>query len=301
MKSSSKKLSEESKASSGKDRIVIVESGATKSDWRVLGKDGQEIGQFFRPGMNVSTMRLPLIAETLSEGIRFEGLEDIGGFFMYTAGVVTEEIRSSLEDSIRSFCNASEIDIHDDIMGAARSVCGHSPGIAAILGTGSNACFYDGSSLSQTVYSGGYVIGDDGSGATLGKLFLTDFIKGLVPEPVTKDFAAEFDSSYKAIVEGVYRSASPSGYLGSLAPFIIRHYDNPYIKELVDNNFRRFIDRTLLRYDVARYPVGIVGGFGWACRDILRPLLDEAGIRVSRFIKAPIVGLCEYHSTGNGR
>ena len=276
--------------------IIIVESGATKSDWRVLDRNGQEIKRFFRAGMNVSTMRTEDVKETLAEAISSEDLGNAGGFYLYTAGVVTPEIGGELKDHIRSLSCIADIDIQNDLMGAARGACGHEPGIAAILGTGSNTCFYDGESLSQKVYSGGYVIGDEGSGASLGKRFLADYIKGLVPDPVASDFAREFDASYTGIVQGVYRSPSPSGYLGSLAPMILRHYDQPYVKNLVDRNFQDFIERSLLRYDVAAYPVGIVGGFGWACRDILRPLCEKAGIRISRFIKAPIEGLCDYHT-----
>ena len=274
---------------------IIVESGATKSDWRVLGQDGREVKRFLRAGTNVSSMKLEDIKATLTEAFASEGLEKAAGFYLYTAGVVTPEIADELVNHLRSLAQIDEIEINNDLMGAARGACGHEPGIAAILGTGSNTCFYDGSTLSQKVYSGGYVIGDEGSGASLGKLFLTDFIKGLVPDEIARDFAKEFDSSYAGIVQGVYRSASPSGYLGSLAPFILRHYSHPYAKALVDKNFQSFIDRSLLRYDTARYPVGIVGGFGWACKDIITPLLDKAGIKVSRFIKAPIEGLCEYH------
>ena len=274
---------------------IIVESGATKSDWRVLGQDGREVKRFLRAGTNVSSMKLEDIKSTLTEAFASQGLDKAAGFYLYTAGVVTPEIAEELVNHLRSLAQIDEIEINNDLMGAARGACGHEPGIAAILGTGSNTCFYDGSTLSQKVYSGGYVIGDEGSGASLGKLFLADFIKGLVPDEIARDFAKEFDSSYAGIVQGVYRSASPSGYLGSLAPFILRHYSHPYAKALVDKNFQSFIDRSLLRYDTARYPVGIVGGFGWACKDIITPLLDKAGIKVSRFIKAPIEGLCEYH------
>jgi len=274
---------------------IIVESGATKSDWRVLGQDGREVKRFLRAGTNVSSMKLEDIKSTLTEAFASQGLDKAAGFYLYTAGVVTPEIADNLVNHLRSLAQIDEIEINNDLMGAARGACGHEPGIAAILGTGSNTCFYDGSTLSQKVYSGGYVLGDEGSGASLGKLFLADFIKGLVPDEIARDFAKEFDSSYAGIVQGVYRSASPSGYLGSLAPFILRHYSHPYAKALVDKNFQSFIDRSLLRYDTARYPVGIVGGFGWACKDIITPLLDNAGIKVSRFIKAPIEGLCEYH------
>ena len=274
---------------------IIVESGATKSDWRVLGAGGCEVKRFLRTGMNVSSMNLDDIKVTLTEALTSEGLSKADGFYLYTAGVVTPEIREALESHLRSHADFSVIDIQNDLMGAARAVCGHKPGIAAILGTGSNTCFYDGQSLTQKVWSGGYVIGDEGSGAALGKLFLSDFIKGLVPDEIAADFAKEFDASYAGIVQGVYRSPSPSGYLGSLAPFILRHYLHPYAKELIENNFQAFIDRSLLRYDVATYPVGIVGGFACACKDILTSLCEKSGIRISTFIQAPIDGLCAYH------
>ena len=275
--------------------IILVESGATKSDWRLLSPEGTEIKRFVRPGTNVSTMRLEEVQAILRETFSAEGLGEASGFYFYTAGVVTEEIAAALEQTVRAESAVSDIDIRNDVMGAARGVCGRDPGIVAILGTGSNTCFYDGKSLSQKVYSGGYVIGDEGSAASLGKLFLADFIKGLVPEEVAGAFSRSFDASYAGIVAGVYRSASPSKYLGSLAPFLLNLYAHPWVKALVDRNFQSFIQRSLLRYDVSAYQLGIVGGFGWACRDIFAPLCEQAGIRVSRFIKAPIDGLCDYH------
>ena len=112
---------------------------------------------------------------------------------------------------------------------------------------------------------------------------------------LAEEFGKEFDASYAGIVEGVYRSVSPSAYLGSIAPFVVRHASDPYVRSLLLGNFRSFIERVLLQYDTASYPVGIVGGFAWACRDWLLPLLEQNGIRVSKIIEAPIEGLCEYH------
>lgn len=276
-------------------QIVIIESGATKSDWRVLEKEGGEVRQFHRSGTNVSTMPLDAIKAALEEAIRSEGLERADGLYLYTAGVVTETISSQLKDYIKSISAIREVDVQNDLMGAARGVCGHSKGIVAIMGTGSNTCFFDGRFISQKVYSGGYVLGDDGSAAALGKLFLSDLIKGMVPESIAADFARSFDASYAGIVENVYRSGAPSKYLGSLAPFLLAHYAHPYAKDLIERNFQAFIDRSLRHYDTASFPLGIVGGFGWACRDIFRPLCEKAGIRISRFLQAPIDGLCQYH------
>ena len=275
---------------------IIVESGATKSAWRILDAEGNIVREFFRMGMNVSTMRMEDVIGVISEAFLSEELYGCTEFYLYTAGVVTESVRKIISEHIRSISDIESIDVQDDLVGAARAVCGRQPGIVAILGTGSNACFYDGKSVSRNVYSGGFIIGDEGSAATLGKLFLSDFIKNLVPADVAEDFSKEFKSDYASIVEGVYRSESPSGYLGSLAPFIVRHKDNPYIRSLIYGNFEAFADRILLKYDVENYPVGVVGGFGYACREIVEPLMAAKGVRLSCIMKAPIEGLCKYHS-----
>ncbi len=280
----------------GKTDIILVESGATKSDWRVLGEHGNVKNQAFFPGMNLSTMRMEDILGILSEAFdsgMFHG--GIKGFYLYAAGVVTDSVRDKLTTYLRSRADIDDVDIEDDLTGAARAVCGHSPGIAAILGTGSNACFYDGTAVSREVYSGGYILGDEGSAATLGKLFLSDYLKGMVPESVAEEFRRSFDSTYTAIIDGVYHSASPSAFLGSLAPFIVSYMDVPYISGLIKGNFKAYIDRILTRYDVSKYPVGIVGSFGWACRDILVPMLEQSGITVPKVIKDPVDDLCKYH------
>ena len=277
------------------DNIIIIESGATKSDWRVMGQDGQEVKRFLRAGTNVSSMKMDDIKATLAEAITTEDLYDAQGLYLYTAGVVTPEISHELTTHIKALSGIHDVDIQNDLMGAARGVCGHEPGIVAILGTGSNACFFDGKDISQKVYSGGFILGDEGSGAHIGKEFLSDYLKGLVPQNIVEAFSQEFDASYVGIVQNVYRSASPSGYLGSLAPFLLKHANNEYVNGLIRRNFNSFITRFLVHYETDQYPVGIVGGFGWACQDFIRPLMEQSGIRISRFIKAPIDGLCQYH------
>jgi len=277
---------------------ILIESGATKSDWRVFDSEGRQTDRFKCPGMNVSSMKIQDIEDIIKNALNSHGISSLEQFIMYTAGVVTEEIRWELSSYIRSLVKVDEIDeidIQNDLVGAARALFGKSAGIVAIMGTGSNVCFYDGNSLSQKVYAGGFILGDDGSAAVLGKLFIADFLKGLIPESIADEFSSQFDSSYAGIVENVYRSSAPSKYLGSLAPFIVAHYTDPYIKNLVDGNFKAFINKSILRYDTQTYSLGIVGGFGYAYRDIFSRLCEEAGIKVSRFLPEPIDGLIDYH------
>ena len=276
--------------------ILIVESGATKSDWRVISKDGKEMKRIIAEGVNVSTMRMDAIKNIISETAGQLAQDGISEIYFYTAGVVTEDISSELKSVLNRTIPCAICDIQNDLTAAARAVCGHSTGIAASLGTGSNSCLFDGEKIIQRVYSCGYIIGDEGSAATLGKLFIADFLKGLVPAEVAADFASRYDSDYATIVQNVYRSeASPSGYLGSFAPFVMEHYSDEYIRELVEGNFRSFIRRSLKQYDTERYPVGVVGGFGYALKDIFAKVAEEEGVKISRFIKEPIDGLMDYH------
>lgn len=240
-------------------------------------------------------MPLSTVKEHLAEGLSRIDLP-LDGFYLYTAGVVTEEIRCELEAFIRSALQVGEVDVQNDLMAAARAVCGREKGIAAILGTGSNACFFDGANVELKAYSGGFIIGDDGGAAALGRRFISDFIKDLVPADVASAFASEFDASYSAIVENIYRGGAPAAYLGSFAPFLLSWYDkDEYVRNLVDSNFHDFITRLLSKYPVDEYTVGVVGGFGYACKDIFSRIALEHGIRLGRFVPAPIDGLAEYH------
>ncbi|MBO7603274.1 MAG: hypothetical protein J6S97_02540 [Bacteroidales bacterium] len=273
---------------------IIVEAGATKSSWRIVKGDGEVLSYQFQ-GMNVSTMPMEHVLEVLSGALGSLGETKADGFYLYVAGIVTPQIREVLGHCIRGWIEVADLDIQNDLVAAARAVCGRSPGIAAILGTGSNLCFYDGDSVSQPVRSGGYIIGDEGGGAVLGKLFLADYIKGLVPEPIASEFAESHDATYEGIVNFVYKSPAPAGALGSLAPWLLERYDNPYVKNLIDRNFQSFIDRSLSHCDTNRYPVGVVGGWGYVCRDIFTRLCEAKGIKTGRFEPEPISGLMKNH------
>ena len=274
---------------------IIVESGATKSDWRKIDMNGRLVSRSILDGTNVSSMKMEKVKSVLSEGLKAVQASPEDKFYLYTAGVITDDIRIELREHIMSSVDFKDIDIQNDLVGAARGALGHQSGVAAIMGTGSNTCFYDGEHVSQTVHSGGFILGDDGSASVLGKIFISDYLKKLIPEDVVKDFESKYDTSYMNIVENVYRGSAPAAYLGGFAPFIMSHYANPHIKRLVDTNFQNFIDRSLKTYDTETYPVGIVGGFAYACRDIFVPMCEKAGIRLAGIIKEPIEGLINYH------
>ena len=277
---------------------IIADCGATKSEWRVLHSDGS-VSNLTAKGINASAMSAESIIRIISdirEQISATDTSD-AEIYLYMAGLPSDELKADITTAFNQGFNVSSIEFHSDLTAAARAVCGHKPGIAAILGTGSNSCQYDGEKIVKQVYSGGFILGDEGGAATLGKLFISDFIKGLVPSEIAEDFKSRFPSDYGSIVASIYKSAgSPSGYLGSLAPFIMEHYGHPYIKELVDGNFRSFFRRCIKQYDTDTFSVGIVGGFGYALQDTIRSIASEEGISISVFLRDPISGLVEYHS-----
>lgn len=278
---------------------VIIESGATKSDWRVVSAAGEEMARFAASGTNVSTMPMSAVEAVVRDvcGQIIEQGIAIDAVYMYTAGVVTAGVRTALMQTFQSIFAGATVEIEDDLTAAARAACGHRAGIVAILGTGSNSCQFDGEKIVKRIYSGGFILGDEGSAATLGKLFIADLLKGLVPKYIADDFVSRYQYDYAAIVENVYHSTtSPSAFLGGLAPFILEYYNDAYIRTLVDDNFRAFIRRSLKQYDVDRYPVGVVGGFGNALKDIFSEIATQEGITLSRFISSPIEELIKYHT-----
>ena len=280
-------------------RTIICEAGATKADWRLV-EDGRQAARVLTGGTNVSAMKMDAVEAVIREaaGSLEEAAGKVDAVYYYTAGVITDPIRKDMEAILRNCFGASVLDIQTDLIASARAACGHEPGIAAILGTGSNSCQWDGEKIVKHVNCGGFIIGDEGSASVLGKLFISDYIKGLVPEEIAADYAARFPSTYPEIVDAVYHNpASPSGWLGSLSPFIVSWYSHPYVKAMVDDNFRSFVERCLSLYEIDKYPVGIVGGFADALKDIVRPIFEEAGIRIRAFIPAPIEGLVSYHSS----
>ena len=263
-------------------KTLIVDCGATKADWRA--SDGTA---FRTPGINLAHMP-PEQLRPILDGAAARLGGGIGKVFFYAAGLV----ESSPVD-LHTWFPEAEIEYASDILAAARAVCGRESGIAAILGTGANTCQYDGNAIVKKVNCGGFIVGDEGSASVLGRLFITDYLKGFVPAEVADAFSQRFQSSYPEIVRNIYGAPAPARYLGSIAPFLLEHYANSYVKDLVDNNFRLFFERTVLQYDAL--PVGVVGGFGYACREILQRIGLEYGVRFRAFLHSPMDGLVKYY------
>ena len=269
--------------------ILIAEAGATSTRWRAIDADGR-VTCARSGGVNVATLARATVEERIAQAVAElnPAGEPLQRVHFYAAGMLADEVSSLFP--------GAEVECASDLLAAARAVCGHAPGIAAILGTGSNSCFFDGEKIVKNVHSSGFILGDEGGGAALGRLFMADFLKGLVPQPLSDAFAASFPVDYLTVVREVSKSPTPAAYLGSFAPWILAHAAEPgYARDLVVANFKAFCERCLLQYDVARWSVGVVGGFGKAARDLFEPVAAGYGIRISGFQDDIIDSLVRYH------
>jgi N-acetylglucosamine kinase-like BadF-type ATPase len=187
------------------------------------------------------------------------------------------------------------ISANSDMLGAARGLCGRNPGIVCILGTGSNSCFYDGDKIVYNVSPLGFILGDEGSGAVLGKLLVSDLLKNQLPAGLKEKFMEEFDLTPGMIIERVYRQPFPNRFLASLSPFLLRNIKEPALRSLVLNSFRSFLTRNVMQYDYKRYPVCFIGSVAYHYREILDEALLAAGMQSGGIIRQPMEGLVKYY------
>ena len=277
--------------------ILIAESGATKTDWRLVMDDGQVRSASCR-GLNPSTLDADGIRETVGSvipEINREG-RTIREIHFYGAGLVNDAAAAPLAEALELWCPFSEMHFYSDMLAAARALFGNGSGIVAIMGTGSNSCLYRDGEIAVNIRPGGYVLGDEGSGMALGKSLLADFIKGMLPQHIESELVSVYGLDYAEIVRKVYREPAPSAFMASFAPFVMERLDDPYMKMLAEECVASFIRRSLSRYAQADgLPVGVVGSFGCACEEMLRKAGAPYGLHFEKFIKSPVDELVKYH------
>ena len=274
---------------------LIAESGATKTDWRSVSGDGTVLS-FRTAGLNPAVCD----AESINAAVRAavpalnpEG-KRVEAVYFYGAGLVSEESAAPIRAALEMWCPFADVFFFSDLLAAARALFGDGSGIVAIMGTGSNSCLYEDGRIAGNIRPGGFILGDEGSGAALGKAFVADFVKDMLPEDIAREFADAYGLDYPAVVRKVYREPSPSAFLASFAPFLLERSSHPYVRSLIDGCLGAFIDRSLARYGSTGL-VGVVGSFGCACEPILRETGASRGLEFVKFIQSPIDELVKYH------
>ena len=187
--------------------------------------------------------------------------------------------------------------MNSDLLGAARSLCRKEAGIACILGTGANSCLYDGERIVRNTPALGYILGDEGSGAVLGRLFVNALYKGQLPATLRKSFEHDTGLDLVTIINKVYREPMANRFLASLSTFIGKHLDCEPLRQLVVQNFRKFFRHNLVAYETSHLPVGAVGSIAWYYREQLAEAAAAEGFRLGTVMQSPMKGLIAFHNS----
>ena len=271
--------------------ILIADGGSTKIDWTVVSGISQKT--FRSPGINPVLWDIGKIEQMLQEGLPHEILSDVESVYFYGAGCLGRSAEKMQEALMRVVAHDAEIEVESDLLGAARALFGNERGIACILGTGSNSALYDGKEIISNIHPLGYILGDEGSGASIGKHFLNALYKGRLPESLRKDFETETGLTYDDVIDHVYRQPMANKFLASLVIFVSKRRKE--CAELLNEEFENFIEKDILPYNHCELPVGIVGGVGYEFHEELKEIFLRHRLKLNKVVAKPMENLVDYH------
>lgn len=275
--------------------IIIADSGSSKIDWRLLKKDGS-ITQANSPGFNPYYQPIEDLRKNIQAALVSLVQDRVTTIFFYGTGVSSPKNQEMVRNIFLDFFPEATIEIEWDLLAAARALCGQEAGIACILGTGSNSCLYDGKKITDQVANLGWILADEGSGATIGKRLLFDYLRNKMPDTLAKQFQQRFPFSREEFLEKIYQQEKPSTFLATFSKFIFQHLKEPYCYSLVYDSLLEFYENNVMRYQgYENLKVHFVGSIAFYYSDVLRQVANDMGITVKNILEAPIAGLTLYH------
>ncbi|MDO4190672.1 MAG: ATPase [Bacteroidales bacterium] len=274
--------------------LLIADSGSTKTDWLLLPAPNRVV-RLQTIGLNPIFLSLDEMCNLLRETF-VDYRDEVTEVFFYGAGCVPDRI-PGMEAMLRDVFPKAATHVASDLLGAARALCGHEPGIACILGTGSNSCYYDGIDIVHNVSPLGFILGDEGSGAVFGRQLLADYLKQQMPLSLRKDFDERYHITISEAIETVYRQPRPNRYLANLARFIAFHLDSEYINELVRTQFLAFFQRNVMQYEQCRnVEISFVGSVAFYLQSQLNACAEMLGLKLGKVVQSPIDLLAVFHT-----
>ncbi|MEM8523464.1 MAG: BadF/BadG/BcrA/BcrD ATPase family protein [Bacteroidota bacterium] len=275
--------------------ILIADSGSTKTTWAVINIDAQLSTTYRTSGINPYQQEEGSIQEMLIREIPFDK-EAIQQIYYYGAGA-TSDTKVKLRNSLgKAFKRAYYIDIQNDVHAAAYALCQQEAGIACILGTGSNSCEYDGKKIVQNIGGFGFILGDEGSGAVLGKQLISDFLHHNMPEHLWGQLQETHYLSADFILDQVYRQAYPNRFLATFAPFLLENQQESYIKTLLSTHFHAFFKQKVQCYENAkRLPIHFTGSIAHHFQTHLKMAAQKLNLVIGNIASTPMEGLIRYH------
>lgn len=275
--------------------IIIADSGSTKTHWCLVG-DSENKQEFFTKGINpFYQSESEILKEISTELTPYTKDIKIDEIHFYGAGCAFPQQKSILSKALQTNFEGTLISIDSDLTGAARALFGRKRGVACILGTGSNSCLYDGKEIIENISPLGFILGDEGSGAVLGKQLVADCLKNQLPEDLKNKFLQRFELSPQIILNKVYKEPFPNRFLASLSVFLKENIENEAIYNIVYSNFRSFFTRNVMQYSLQNEKVGFVGSIAFYYKDVLEKVAADLGIILGSVDQNPMKGLIDYH------
>ena len=278
--------------------ILIADSGSTKTDWCVVEK-GELVQQIFTKGTNPFFQSEEEISNEIATALLPElKTNEFEAVYFYGAGCGFPDKIAVVHRALTKHLNvAGDVEVATDMLAAARGLCGREAGIACIMGTGSNSCYYDGESIVANVSPLGFILGDEGSGACLGKLMVGDLLKNQMTPELKEKFLAQFNLTPADIIDRVYRKPFPNRFLASLSPFLAQNINEPCVHELVLNSFKAFFKRNIMQYEnYQNLKVNLIGSVAYYYKEVLAEAAEAMGIQLGTIIQSPMEGLIKYHA-----
>jgi len=273
--------------------VLIADSGSTKTDWKLVDKS--EEYSFQTKGINPFYMNDQEIELELKNMVVPQLKKSPDEVYFYGAGIISEQKNRMEKILSKSFKNAS-IEAESDLLAAARALCGNQKGIACIIGTGANSCLYDGEKIIDNIPPLGFIQGDEGSGAVLGKKLVTMYLKRELPKNIADAFHKEYDLDVSDILKKVYKEAFPNRFLANFTKFIYQHISDELIYQMVYNSFNEFLVRNVFKYeDYQKRTLHFVGSVAFYFKEILIEIANEHELKIGNIIRSPMNNLVKYH------
>jgi glucosamine kinase len=279
---------------------LIADSGSTKTDWRLVGGGTVPAG-IHTDGINPYYQTTEQITHVLQAQL-LPALNEtpVSDVFFYGAGCSGPAVNGLVADALRAVLpGVQTVDVNSDMLGAARAAAGREPGIVCILGTGSNACCYDGNQITRGIQSLGFWLGDEGSGGYLGKTLVRDFFQERLPADLRDAFQQRYALDRPTLLENAYQKPYPNRYFASFTPFLAENIAHPHVVGLVRDAFSLFLTTYVQRFPEASvWPVHFVGSVAHYFAGPLQQAVLQSGLTMGRILKAPAERLVEFHKRG---
>lgn len=275
---------------------LIADSGATKAEWCLV--NGGKVKTIFTQGISpyfLNTEQITdLLVKELKPKLKNVSVDEV---FYYGTGCANPANAKSVKKAITNVIPGAKVAVTHDLMAAARALCGRKKGIACILGTGSNSCYYDGKKIVKNSPGLGYVLGDEGSGAYLGKKVIQYYLYGTFDDELMGRFDVTYTTNKSEILENVYKKPLPNRYLAGFARFLADNRGHYMIENIIEDGLNDFFFNHLCKYrETWTLPVSFAGSVAFGFKDVLQDLCNSYEFDLGRVMKNPMEGLLEYHS-----